>query len=118
MAPTAFLATFDEAAFAEHREMSRDGRLVAPHKGLQITDADFLVSNTCQELEARRIGQAEADGFDRGRGGCLLDSGHAAINIYAKAYATSKTRSAVPRRFPSGVGREPPARPAFPPADG
>jgi hypothetical protein len=56
MAPTAFLASFDEAAFTEHRQMARDGRLVAPHEGLQVADADFFAADAGEELESRRIG--------------------------------------------------------------
>ena len=36
--------------------MARDGRLVAPHEGLQVADADFFAADAAQELEARRIG--------------------------------------------------------------
>jgi hypothetical protein len=55
VAPATFLARLDETAFAEHREMSRDGRLVAPHEGLQVADADFFAADPGQELQARRI---------------------------------------------------------------
>ncbi len=56
VAPAAFFACFDQAAFAEHREMSRDGRLIALHEGLEVANADLLVADTAQELETRRIG--------------------------------------------------------------
>jgi hypothetical protein len=56
MAPTAFLTSFDEAAFTEHREMTRDGRLIAPDESLQVTDAHFLPADAGEELESRRIG--------------------------------------------------------------
>ena len=56
MAPTAFLATFDESAFTQHRQMTRDGRLIALHEDLEVANADLLVADTAQELETRRIG--------------------------------------------------------------
>ena len=46
--------------------MARDGRLVAPHEGLQIADAHFLPADAGEELEARPIGEAETHGFDGG----------------------------------------------------
>ena len=69
--------------------MARDSWLVALHEGLQVADAHFFFADTGQQLESGRIGKSEADLFGGGRLSCLLDFGHATLNIYAKAYATS-----------------------------
>ena len=57
MAPPAFLATFDQSALTQHRQMMLDVRLVAHEESLQITVKQGVTSHPeSGETKSRSLG--------------------------------------------------------------